>query len=332
MKHIFISYSHQDWEIADRLAADLRDANLSATYDKWMLRVGDSILEKVASVVSEAAYVIVLLSPWSVESNWVKKELSLAMASEVSKGGVTVLPAVIKDCNIPSMLADKLYANFQTDYFSGLYSLLETLVPDTYRRDSVFDHFRHKERVEADHAELSNVLMDSDAVGVKEWFVKHDYAVAAALLAYRDVGVVARFFINDITEVDFVVVVGGTIASVWLIQLGSTVLIGNTEEDATRDILRLDSVIQQWDAEEKTLRRLVALRMARPPFAVERWNCRGDAFPTTAKGMLLLGRRVEYWGDWGRFRRLNSDRWRGRIEIASYDRALDGLRQCFSGG
>lgn len=83
MEKVFISCSHGDTNFADHLVLDLRASDVPATYDKWLLRVGDSIIQKIAAEVSEADSVIALLSPASVESNWVKKELALAMAGEV---------------------------------------------------------------------------------------------------------------------------------------------------------------------------------------------------------------------------------------------------------
>jgi hypothetical protein len=46
MSNVFISYSHQDGAFADRLVGDLHLSAIPATYDKWLLRVGDSIIEK----------------------------------------------------------------------------------------------------------------------------------------------------------------------------------------------------------------------------------------------------------------------------------------------
>jgi len=83
LEKVFISCSHGDTNFADRLVLDLRASDVPATYDKWLLRIGDSIIQKIAAEVSEDDSVIALLSPASVESNWVKKELALAMAGEV---------------------------------------------------------------------------------------------------------------------------------------------------------------------------------------------------------------------------------------------------------
>ena len=43
MGSVFVSCSHNDSKFADRLVFDLRESEIPATYDKWVLRVGDSI-------------------------------------------------------------------------------------------------------------------------------------------------------------------------------------------------------------------------------------------------------------------------------------------------
>jgi TIR domain len=74
MQTVFVSYSHTDSDFVDRLVLDLREWEVPATYDKWLLRVGDSIIEKIATTVVDAASVMAVLSSAAVESSWVKKE------------------------------------------------------------------------------------------------------------------------------------------------------------------------------------------------------------------------------------------------------------------
>jgi hypothetical protein len=54
----------------------------------------DSIIEKISSTVSEADSAIALLSPSSVKSQWAKKELAIAMAGEINKRHIKLLPAL----------------------------------------------------------------------------------------------------------------------------------------------------------------------------------------------------------------------------------------------
>src|SRR5262245_13924378 len=82
MESVFISYSHKDEKFVDQLATDLCYSDVPATYDKWMLKVGDSLVDRISAAVVEAASIVAVISQTSVTSNWVRKELSLAMTGE----------------------------------------------------------------------------------------------------------------------------------------------------------------------------------------------------------------------------------------------------------
>lgn len=126
MKNVFVSYAHEDAEFVERLYADLREAGVVATYDKMLLDVGDSIVDRISAIVTDSACVVGVVSPASVTSSWVRKELAWAMTGELA-GKVKVLPAVIRDCELPPMLADKLYADFRDLYFPPLRGLLRSI-------------------------------------------------------------------------------------------------------------------------------------------------------------------------------------------------------------
>lgn len=123
----FISYSSQDNAFAERLASDLKAKNLGAWFDKWEIRVGDSLMQKIGQGIRENDYLIVVLSPDSVASEWVKKELAEAMQREIAEKRVVVLPVLYKQCQRPPFLTDKKYANFTKSYENGFQELLRRL-------------------------------------------------------------------------------------------------------------------------------------------------------------------------------------------------------------
>jgi hypothetical protein len=126
-RDVFISYSWKDKDFALRLAMDLRAAGLKVWIDKWEMQIGDSLNKKVAEGISNSAWLCVVLSPDSVASPWVEKELNAALARELERRDVFVLPALHKACNIPLFLRDKIYADFRTSYDQGLAALLQRL-------------------------------------------------------------------------------------------------------------------------------------------------------------------------------------------------------------
>jgi len=140
---IFISYSHQDKNFADKLAAHLVKHRARVWVDRWELSVGDSIVERVQSAIQEASALIVVLSKASVQSQWCKKELSAGLVRELEERRVVVLPVLAEDCDIPIFLRDKLYADFRTDFEQGLKVTLDAIArvtSDTLGRSGTPGH------------------------------------------------------------------------------------------------------------------------------------------------------------------------------------------------
>jgi len=125
MSSVFLSHNSKDkpWvrALAERLMAD----NVVVWLDEAEINIGDSLIEKIAEGIKEMRFVVAIISQNSVESSWVQKELSIAMSKEVAGRQVTVLPLVIDDCELPSSLSDKLYADFKKpDDFETSYEKL----------------------------------------------------------------------------------------------------------------------------------------------------------------------------------------------------------------
>lgn len=128
---IFLSYSHADDVIANRLADDLRRHNTHVWVDTWELSVGDSIINKVQDAIKKSSALLVLLSKASVRSEWCKKELSAGLMRELEEKRVVVLPVLVEDCEIPVFLREKMYADLREDYDRGLNSILDAIAKVT---------------------------------------------------------------------------------------------------------------------------------------------------------------------------------------------------------
>jgi len=124
---VFISYSSSDRPFVARLASDLKRLGVAVWWDQWAIRVGDSISEKVQDGISGAAWLAVVLSPRSVASAWVQRELGAAFVTELERRQIFVLPLLYEECDIPLLLRDKLYADFRASYQDGLDAVLERL-------------------------------------------------------------------------------------------------------------------------------------------------------------------------------------------------------------
>lgn len=123
-KEVFISHSSKDKQFATRLSVDLANAGHSPWLDEWKIRVGESIPLKVSEGIETCDAMIVVLSEHAVASKWVENEWQTKYWEEITKGQVKVLPVLLKQCQIPTLLKIKKYADFTQGYNLGLESLL----------------------------------------------------------------------------------------------------------------------------------------------------------------------------------------------------------------
>ena len=126
-RQIFISHSSRDKQLATWLSVDLANEGHAPWLDEWRIKAGESIPNKIAHGIDECEYLLVLLSPHSVKSGWVEREWSTKYSSEVAEGRVRVIPVLLEDCEIPTLLRVKKYADFRSDYRRGLDQILEAI-------------------------------------------------------------------------------------------------------------------------------------------------------------------------------------------------------------
>ena len=126
-QQVFISYAANDQSVARRVADALRGAGLSVWFDEWVLLPGDSISQRIDEGLQASDLLLVLLSPSSVESRWVQEELNATLSLELRTRGVTVVPALIADCEMPPLLATRQYLDLRGDLEGGVQKLIEQL-------------------------------------------------------------------------------------------------------------------------------------------------------------------------------------------------------------
>lgn len=131
LNKIFLSHSHADKSFVQRLTADLRHKGYIVWLDEAEIRVGDSLIGKIREAIDNVDYVIAVISQSSIQSEWVKHELDIAMNIEIQQKKVFVLPILIDDVDLPGFLKGKLYADFRNNdfYEKELEKVLQKLGP-----------------------------------------------------------------------------------------------------------------------------------------------------------------------------------------------------------
>ncbi|MBL8164551.1 MAG: TIR domain-containing protein [Anaerolineae bacterium] len=77
MAHIFISYSHKDNNYVRALREQLQARHMPVWIDQ-RIRVGDAWAQAIVKAIRDSHAVIVIVSPESVQSTWVQREILLA--------------------------------------------------------------------------------------------------------------------------------------------------------------------------------------------------------------------------------------------------------------
>ncbi|MFM2312102.1 MAG: hypothetical protein RLZZ04_1378 [Cyanobacteriota bacterium] len=112
---VFLSHNTKDKPFVERLARDLNNHGVKYWLDRAEIKVGDSLIDKIRSGIDEVDYVAVILSPNSVASPWVQREVDVAINQEIYGKKIKVLPIMYQKCKLPGFLLGKLYADFSDE-------------------------------------------------------------------------------------------------------------------------------------------------------------------------------------------------------------------------
>lgn len=123
--HIFISYSKKDSDFALKLAEDLQEAGFKIWIDRT-IGGGDKWRETIEKNLKAAEEVIIVVSPNSMASEWVKHEGSAAYAWEKQ-----LIPILIEPVeSLPPWLEDYQWIDFvDQSYETAFEALVEDLTP-----------------------------------------------------------------------------------------------------------------------------------------------------------------------------------------------------------
>jgi hypothetical protein len=102
MGPVFISHSSKDDALVRRLRQALADLGQQGWIDSRELRGGDPLVLAIRKAIEDAAGFLVLVSPDSLQSRWVGKELSHAIAVQRQRGrdAYPVIPLLLDNCQL----------------------------------------------------------------------------------------------------------------------------------------------------------------------------------------------------------------------------------------
>jgi hypothetical protein len=104
---LFISYSTHDQEFAERLHADLQAKGVRCWFAPHDMRSGKKVHEQIDEAIRVYDKLLLILSPASMESEWVKTEIFKAREREIREKRRVLFP--IRLCSFEALRDWKLF-------------------------------------------------------------------------------------------------------------------------------------------------------------------------------------------------------------------------------
>jgi hypothetical protein len=122
----FISYSRSDEAFVRQLATDLDAQGIEVWVDSQAIVVGEPFARKILDGIANADYLVAVLSPQAITSEWVNREIQSALTAAREKHRPVLLPLLLHPCDVPADLDGLQRADFtgSTNYRSGLRELV----------------------------------------------------------------------------------------------------------------------------------------------------------------------------------------------------------------
>ena len=111
---IFISYNNNDRQWAQKFAMRLKRRKFSVFFGETEIKGGESIPESIRQGLTKSRYVIPLLTPQWVNSEWCRFEGDISIISDPSARLFKIIPVLLKKCEIPLDFTRLLIRDFST--------------------------------------------------------------------------------------------------------------------------------------------------------------------------------------------------------------------------
>ena len=119
MTQVFISYSRKDISFINTLVSDLKNAGLEVWHDVSHIAGGARGRSEIESALRSSQYVIVVLSPDSIVSEWVEREF--LFSSNLKR---KIIPVMYRACEVPLNYVDLNYIDVQGENYGRNFNQL----------------------------------------------------------------------------------------------------------------------------------------------------------------------------------------------------------------
>lgn len=127
MGFVFVSYAHEDHAFVGQLVQALTGHRIHVWVDRYQLMPGDNWVDKTLQAQADADVLLVIISPHSVQSQWVASEIQEAIR-QVRSGNQRIIPIVtggsLRTLRLPEHL---VWIDFSDDFDQAVRQLVTRL-------------------------------------------------------------------------------------------------------------------------------------------------------------------------------------------------------------
>lgn len=123
MSHVFVSYSRRDSQTVDQIVSRLEAEQFTVWIDREDIHGGELWRESIVEAVDNAYAFVLMLSPSSVTSDNVRKEVDLAEGA-----GKSLLPMLLAQAQLPARLRYQLAGIQWIEYYRDPHKKFDELV------------------------------------------------------------------------------------------------------------------------------------------------------------------------------------------------------------
>lgn len=125
--HTFISHAHVDKEFVNQIYNFLIEAGMSIWYDSQTLNTSSNIVQDLPKKIEECKSMIFIISNASLESAWVKNEISQAILQQSQHKEFKILPIILEEVDYKKLgflQTTKFIEKFKYPDFTKFYAEL----------------------------------------------------------------------------------------------------------------------------------------------------------------------------------------------------------------
>jgi uncharacterized membrane protein YecN with MAPEG domain len=155
MAKIFVSYSRRDSDVVLKLSNLLKENGHSIVIDVDSISAGQHLHKTLADGLRDADVFIVFISSTSIKSQFVLSEIGAATAYASESDRTLVIPVLIDDIEIPSIIQDLLYIPAYAKKINEVAEEIENAIANFYGRRAAREAIQveRSQRMEANAAE-----------------------------------------------------------------------------------------------------------------------------------------------------------------------------------